>query len=628
MAATIAIASTTLSTSAGAAPGDYAYAHAQFLQGSIAGQALDQLIALAGEEAESHGSSPDGPHVGNLDLTLLGLIPLQVPGGIQLPLEQIEVGTLGQYAMAHADGRSTAAVGAITQDGVIGTGIDPATQMGALTLSLDGLLGSLNLPTSVLGNIASLELMIDGISARATQNATSQITTSEYSIGDVHLVLRLPAVGQLVSTIESTVLGPLGTLLGQLETEANGLLVDILDALPANLIDVDIQLTGLDSVSTLLSSLTTVEGPGLRVDLVNGFVEVDLDELLELNGRPANTVVLTPEVLGTILANVTQLLNSVVASVNNAIGSIGVTIEIDGQQVPLSVGGLLGATLGGLLGLLPLDGLGLDLDQLIADLASQINLPVNLLLNTPVGNLLNAVQVAVTPLLNQLTPVFDAVNDVLRLTVNVQETTPINTQAAGDQFTVRALRLELLPGTLDLVHLDLANATVGPNTAGSPTTSTVPGACVITITGINPASGSTTGGNLVTLTGSGFNAATSVTFGDTPATSFLVINDATIEALAPAHAPGQVTVTVGGASGCSAGTFGYEFVTTPDDPGTTTPTTLPTTSTPEQPASEATLPATGNDTAGSAAAVGGVLTALGAGLLLIARRRTAASAGG
>ncbi|RXS80938.1 hypothetical protein EST92_16715 [Streptomyces sp. TM32] len=61
------------------------------------------------------------------------------------------------------------------------------------------------------------------------------------------------------------------------------------------------------------------------------------------------------------------------------------------------------------------------------------------------------------------------------------------------------------------------------------------------ITSISPTCGLTTGGNTVTINGSGFTGATAVSFGPHPATSFSVVNDNTITAVAP---PGTGTVPV------------------------------------------------------------------------------------
>ncbi len=75
---------------------------------------------------------------------------------------------------------------------------------------------------------------------------------------------------------------------------------------------------------------------------------------------------------------------------------------------------------------------------------------------------------------------------------------------------------------------------------------------VPTITGVAPASINPEGGETVVLTGTAFTDATAVTFGSTPATSF-VINSATqITAVAPEVAPTSTHVTVTTPGGTSA----------------------------------------------------------------------------
>lgn len=61
---------------------------------------------------------------------------------------------------------------------------------------------------------------------------------------------------------------------------------------------------------------------------------------------------------------------------------------------------------------------------------------------------------------------------------------------------------------------------------------------------IDPDFGLDTGGTSVTLTGTGFRAGASVTFGGTSATSVVVVNSTTITCDTPAHASGLVDVVV------------------------------------------------------------------------------------
>ena len=73
-----------------------------------------------------------------------------------------------------------------------------------------------------------------------------------------------------------------------------------------------------------------------------------------------------------------------------------------------------------------------------------------------------------------------------------------------------------------------------------------------TVTSVSPVSGSVAGGNLVTITGSGFTGTTTVAFGNKNAGSFTVVSDSVLQAIAPLNAPGVIDVIVTAASGTSA----------------------------------------------------------------------------
>jgi hypothetical protein len=83
-----------------------------------------------------------------------------------------------------------------------------------------------------------------------------------------------------------------------------------------------------------------------------------------------------------------------------------------------------------------------------------------------------------------------------------------------------------------------------------------------TVTSISPNTGPTTGGTSVTITGTGFTAATDVDFGATPASTFTVDNDTQITAVSPAHVAGIVDVTVTTTGGTSATSANDEFTFT------------------------------------------------------------------
>src|SRR5207249_678927 len=73
-----------------------------------------------------------------------------------------------------------------------------------------------------------------------------------------------------------------------------------------------------------------------------------------------------------------------------------------------------------------------------------------------------------------------------------------------------------------------------------------------TVTALTPASGSTTGGTAVTITGSNFTGVTAVRFARVGALSFTAISPTSITAVSPAHSAGPVDVTVVASGGTSA----------------------------------------------------------------------------
>lgn len=86
------------------------------------------------------------------------------------------------------------------------------------------------------------------------------------------------------------------------------------------------------------------------------------------------------------------------------------------------------------------------------------------------------------------------------------------------------------------------------------------------VTGVAPASGSTSGGTTVTITGTTFTGATQVSFGSVAATSFTVVSDTTITAVTPAQSAGArnviVTTPAGASKAVTADRFTY-VVTSP-----------------------------------------------------------------
>ncbi|MFI8236024.1 beta strand repeat-containing protein [Streptomyces sp. NPDC085866] len=82
------------------------------------------------------------------------------------------------------------------------------------------------------------------------------------------------------------------------------------------------------------------------------------------------------------------------------------------------------------------------------------------------------------------------------------------------------------------------------------------------LTGLAPSQGPTSGGSVVTLTGSNLTGATAVAFGAVAAVSFTVVSATQITATAPQGAAGPVNVTVT-TSGGTSNSLSYTYVATP-----------------------------------------------------------------
>src|SRR5690242_18815098 len=86
---------------------------------------------------------------------------------------------------------------------------------------------------------------------------------------------------------------------------------------------------------------------------------------------------------------------------------------------------------------------------------------------------------------------------------------------------------------------------------------------VPTVTNVTPASGPSTGGTTVTITGTGLTSTSAVNFGTQPAATFLVQNDNIVTATAPAAKKlGAVDVTVTTAGGTTATSAADQFTYT------------------------------------------------------------------
>ena len=500
-------------------------------------------IAGAGSTTtEWTAAGPNAEARGDLDVSALNAIDLGVPG-LTLPIVKENAGDPGllwlgaagaleSYSLSEAENRSFSASGLIGSDGRLDlTAIDNAPGENA-RIDLTDLLDQLQLSqlTDDILDQASIEL--GALGAQAEKDGTA--VDREYALAELELTLRSQALDDVTGAVDGVV-GGVGTTLdgllgegGAVHTAVSGLVFPLLNGVLAILgggaaLDLSVDTTGLvDSVRTELlqapidnESSAGAGDASVTIDLSSGIISVDLEQLLvgpngpyagqSLSSLPANTDLLTDEVLGAIVSGVTNALtgagpNSLTSTVDEVVRSglysLGITIDLRA-----GVGGLLGTlhltvedseggqpTLGGILGIdgynsvnwgqgpgnggviglvgALLSGLLQSLDNVLGSIGGILDTQV---IQPVLGNLGTALDAALQPLITTLLggadPLLKQVLDgVIGVTINEQpDQAPLNTNGdfGSGSYTVRALSLTVLPvlGS-DAVGVQLGSATV------------------------------------------------------------------------------------------------------------------------------------------------------------------------
>jgi hypothetical protein len=141
-------------------------------------------------------------------------------------------------------------------------------------------------------------------------------------------------------------------------------------------------------------------------------------------------------------------------------------------------------------------------------------------------------------------------NTLLSITINGQT---VANSPGSTSITVDALKITVLATAVQVTVAESKCAATGPdiNVVSTPPT----------VTSVTPNSGPSSGGTSVTISGTGFTCVTGVKFGNTPATTFTVVNSTTITATSP-PGTGTVDVTVTNCNGTSPTGSGDQFTFT------------------------------------------------------------------
>lgn len=440
----IAVAMTAVGQSAGAVAPLRAQSVGRFVDGAAGGQPIQKIADVHDARATAPGAqSPPNP----LDVTLLGQLNVPLTGVINLSTAPaIVAGAVNQVAVAHDDGFSYGAAGAVSNSG----GVNLGGQNGAFpalgTINLSGAalpsLPSLPLPgAGSLASLGSITASVGAVSALAQTKSGGAVTPApSYAIAGLNLSIGSPALG------------------GALQTVVDALALPTLPDAPG--------IPDACSLKTQVLSPLSLAGGAIEINPTSGAITVSLATLLaelglDINKLPANT-----DLLAYLLDYLTDP-GRFAAGLQKALTDLAAPLQA-------------------------------NFAACLAALPSPLNAlqPVFDVITSGQKNLTDALSAITTPLAqaagtNPLAPLADGLKQLIDVGVNVEsgpgvqpgQTNPAfrfttklaktpnqATPVVADQTLVRALEINLLPaaGGSGAVTVALANAAVGPGTVVAP----------------------------------------------------------------------------------------------------------------------------------------------------------------
>jgi hypothetical protein len=433
-----------------------AQAVGNFVDATIGGKPLDQLVKLKYATAQAPGStSVQNP----LDVELLSAIDLPLTGVLQLPsLLGIHLGAVTQKAYANVDGQSYGQSGLLLNQGGVSIGGDnnAADMAGNATIDLtgSGIAGSAGSAADALGGVT---VNVGGISADAVStkfdaDGNSSVST-DYQIANLTITAGSPLLAQLTSSLAG-----LTSTLTKVAGSAAGA------AAPA----------GCDLSAVGVPNSISLEGGAIVLSLAKASITIDLGALLKQLNLDLNNMAPNTDLIGYLLnyltdpnglaAGVTNLINGItdpLAACGKAfLNNIPVLGPVLGQVIDALTQGqkTLETTVSGLLGQLASAAGTNPLAPLATALEGLIDIGVNVQPNGPAG------------------PSGFAYTDHLAATA--KQGTPV----VPGQTVVRAVEINLLTGASGsaasgnsgLLTLALGNAAAGPSTPSAAPTSVAP----------------------------------------------------------------------------------------------------------------------------------------------------------
>ena len=324
------------------------WAQGRILSGSVLGINLDDIAALSYAEASNNGSQATQTEKDPFAATVLDSVEVGDGSSVQADLgDVVQLGAVGQYAQAQADGTSFGSSGAITDDGAIGLGSDTSVPGTNATVDLNALLGD-----RFASTLLDLDLAIGALGAQA--QAEGSEAAGHYTLADLKLELSSPAISALTDKVNAALdelelgLGVLDGSDGTLAVDLNRILQGINPAL--NLLGGNANVTATVDVGDLhklvQDLLNTQYGDeGVSFNLDTGKVSIDLNAFAGggLNNAPVGTEVLSSAFIDPILDSITdkvafiadQVVDRVRAALHDATVEVHADIDLDVAQAPL-----------------------------------------------------------------------------------------------------------------------------------------------------------------------------------------------------------------------------------------------------------------------------------------------------
>jgi hypothetical protein len=559
---------------AAVAPSDSTASLAQFLDTDLLAQ---QLLTVGTAQSGYPSGPPTATNPLNLQaLQALGLDLRVIGDGLEVPLitdgttngllNLGQVGAVQNYAATTPTG-AVAASGLVSNDGTIAISENASpTDMGNASINLTSLLGQLGIAGATGPVIDQLSLEIGALASRI-ESVPGQPAATQYRVADLKAKLHSALVATLSTQLRAAGVSVGGTLTTSVNglVGTDGVLTRTVAAVPPirllGLADVTLgQPTVAVDIANLGAVVDTVLGTNailvsddrsVTIDLTTGTVTLNLAAIVNpggtnLNGRPANTSVLTAANILTITNGVTNALGKITTPLTTALGqavrqsTVTVSVQVRATLLPIlgNTGTLVDApiTIRGTLQQLATGGgtvdtsqlkllpgiplcigtivlgncVGVNLNGLVGALVSSVvtsvvtpllaalGPAVTGVLTATDGQIATALNGVTTPLVTALNPVLSGVlSNVVDITINEQPQLRTPAQAAelgAGSSTVRALSVTLLPRVLGTTaaKLDFASSTVRAQT-------------------IDIVQSTVRAGNPITVNGSGWVAGSPVT---------------------------------------------------------------------------------------------------------------------